>query len=341
MQNKNPNILHVENIWICYTVKNVKMMVKGDFMDNAMFEWRWPTDNLKIDMCVHELSRYSFHWHEAEYEIDILLKGRGEFCCEGSIYSLEEDDIIVVNCGDGHGSLALEPGTVAVVLRFSDQFFKKLTGAENKFKFHCISRAETRNHPSFRKMRYFILQILEAAMQDHSYAQLTIDGSMRLLISTLCSFFPPVSVPSIEPKDEYRQKSIRSIVRYVEKHYSQKITLDALARITKYNRTYVSTFFKENVGMNFYEYLTRVRFASALQELDNMEKNLTEVAIDNGFPDLKTFNYRFQKIFHMYPSEYRRAAAEIAPRKNFNQRRYCTMDNEILQNKMSQYLGLN
>lgn len=308
---------------------------------NADFNLDCPAENLSLIIYAHELARYSFHWHEYEYEIDIILKGKAEFCCEGNIHTLEADDIIVINCGDGHGSFTLEPNTISMVLRFSAEALQKYVNPGNHYQFHCISNAQTRYQPQFCKLRYFMAQILEASMHRHIYSNLTAKASMELILSTLYCYFSPVEVPSIRPKDKFRQKSIRNIIKYIDKHYSQKITLEDLARISKYNKTYVSTFFKLNVGMNFYEYLTRVRFMKALGDLDNTNKNLTEIAIDNGFPDLKSFNYRFRDVFHMFPSEYRLLAADVPSREGVTQRRYCDVENQMLQKKIAEYLWMN
>lgn len=305
---------------------------------NADFDLNWPEENLALVIYAHELARYSFHWHEAEYEIDIILKGKAEFCCEGNIYTLEADDVIVINCSDGHGSFTLEPNTIAMVMRFSAEALQKYVKPGNRYEFHCISNSETRNQPAFCRLRYFMAQILEASMYEHKYSRITAKASMELILSTLYCFFSPEEVPIVRPKDKFRQKSIRNIIKYIDKHYSQKITLEDLARISKYNKTYVSTFFKQNVGMNFYEYLTRVRFMKALGDLDNTHKNLTEIAIGNGFPDLKSFNYRFRDVFHMYPSEYRLLAADVPYREGSIQRRYCDTENRVLQEKIREYL---
>lgn len=313
-------------------------------MKEANFILKWPTEHQYLSIYAHELSRYSFHWHDTEYEINIVLRGRGEYCCEGRLQVLAAGDVIVLNCNEGHGSFALEPGTVALVLRFPATAFKDYVSSSRGFLFHCMSTEATRNAPGFRKIRYFVSQILEAAMADNTYSRLTVNAAMGMLISTLCNFFPPTTVSVVRPRDEMQQKAIQTIMKYIEKHYSYKVTLDDLAHITQYNRTYVSTFFKNNIGINFYDYLVRVRLSHALHDFDYVKctpKNLTEIAIDNGFPDLKTFNQRFRDIFHMYPAEYRALATHVTPRKVYNERRYCTEDNPALQEKLAEYLWLH
>lgn len=61
------------------------------------------------------------------------------------------------------------------------------------------------------------------------------------------------------------------------------------------------------VGINFHEYLTRVRFQHALNDLTYTRDNLTDIALKNGFPDLKTLTARFRSTFQRTPTQYRAA----------------------------------
>ena len=87
----------------------------------------------------------------------------------------------------------------------------------------------------------------------------------------------------------------------------KKLSLEDLADYAQYNRTYVSTLFKQMVGINFHEYLTRVRFQHALNDLTYTRDNLTDIALKNGFPDLKTLTARFRSTFQRTPAQYRAA----------------------------------
>ncbi len=310
-------------------------------MEYASFNLKWPKENIFLTLYAHELSRYTFHWHESEYEINVILKGQAEYSCEGKLYLVEEDDVILINRNEGHGSFALAPGTLSVSFKFSADSLRDYAKPGEGFQFHCISDAASRNRPEFCKIRYFIFQIMDAAITNNSYSEMTAKASVQMLFSTLFHFFQTGMVPVASPRDESRHKAIRNIMKYIDRNYTYKITLDDLARVSQYNRTYVSTFFKHNVGVNFYDYLTRVRFRHAIFQLDDVEKNLTEIAIGNGFPDLKTFNYIFLEYFHMYPAEYRARALTVTPREGHEKLRYCTQDDKVLNYKMNKYLSIS
>ncbi len=93
------------------------------------------------------------------------------------------------------------------------------------------------------------------------------------------------------------------------------------------------------MGVNFYEYLMRVRFQKALSELAETNKNLTDIALDNGFSDLKSFNARFRSVLHCMPSEYRAKLnpAYIMPAE---QRNFISWEEPHLKNKLLEYAHL-
>ena len=54
---------------------------------------------MKLTVYAHDLFNYRYHSHNSEYEIDIILQGKAEFCTGTELYELEEDDVIVINPG--------------------------------------------------------------------------------------------------------------------------------------------------------------------------------------------------------------------------------------------------
>ena len=115
---------------------------------------------------------------------------------------------------------------------------------------------------------------------------------------------------------------MRLLLTYVEEHYAEKLALEDLADYAQYNRTYISTLFKQMVGINFHEYLTRVRFQHALNDLTYTRDNLTDIALKNGFPDTKDSHCPFP--FHL-PAHSRPVPGGVKP-------------DEVLYDKVRQFL---
>ena len=95
-------------------------------MEFANYQLDWPRENLSVRCFVHDVFNYRYHWHEDEYELNILLHGRQE-CCRGSEnFHLDVDDVILVPPGVGHASMGSQVDTIAFVLHFSASAFKPL-----------------------------------------------------------------------------------------------------------------------------------------------------------------------------------------------------------------------
>ena len=141
-----------------------------------------------------------------------------------------------------------------------------------------------------------------------------------------------------EPSNEIHQQTLKNILKYVSENYAGKITLETLSGFSQYNRTYISTFFKKSMGMNFYEYLTRIRFQHAVFDLISTDKSLTDVALDNGFPDLKSFNQRFRATFQLSPAEYRPKITSSLKPDSLNHQNFYDMSHPDVKRKLEQYL---
>lgn len=306
-------------------------------MEDARFDWQWPRDGLAMDCFAHEIMNFRYHWHADQYELNILLHGSQEFCVDKATFTLEEDDVILIPPGTGHASFAPQANTRALVLHFSATAFRPFVKKGSRYLFPgCVSDASTRNDQRFRKIRFYVGQIFGAAYHKSPYSQLRAKAALELLLATLCESFEPVTVQIPEENDPH-QDAVTGLIRYMEEHYAEKITLEEMASFSQYNRTYVSTLFKNTVGINFYEYLTRLRFQHALFELASTDKLLTDIALDNGFSDLKSFNARFRETLKRTPAEYR---AQLSPDQvipELTGRRYIDRKDPLLQRKLSEY----
>ncbi|WP_312460932.1 helix-turn-helix domain-containing protein, partial [Proteiniclasticum sp.] len=76
--------------------------------------------------------------------------------------------------------------------------------------------------------------------------------------------------------------------------------------VTGYNKSYISQLIKQDLGINYYEYLTRVRMREAIFSLTNTTDRIADIALGNGFSDVKSFNSAFKERFGKSPSEYRK-----------------------------------
>lgn len=99
-------------------------------------------------------------------------------------------------------------------------------------------------------------------------------------------------------------RTIKLLLEYIEEHYAQDIGLVELADQVEMNPAYLSILFKEEVGMSYIKYLTRVRMDAA-KELLKEGLKVADVSERVGYSNYRYFCDIFKKQVGITPSEYK------------------------------------
>lgn len=96
------------------------------------------------------------------------------------------------------------------------------------------------------------------------------------------------------------------IARYIELHYRENLDLEHMAEVLETSPKYFSNYFKKTFGVNYVEYLNKVRLAQAKEFLRNTDMTVAEVSEKTGYLNSSTFTSTFKKYTGISPSEYRK-----------------------------------
>ena len=99
---------------------------------------------------------------------------------------------------------------------------------------------------------------------------------------------------------------VRKVKEYVQKHYGEPMTVDAIADEIHFSVNYVRSIFKEGTGQTILEYVTDYRFARACELLKDPTLRVKEVANMVGYENISYFGSVFTKRYHLTPNEYRK-----------------------------------
>ena len=105
---------------------------------------------------------------------------------------------------------------------------------------------------------------------------------------------------------ERERRPVQNAIAYIKEHYSERITLDTVAKENAFNPTYFSEMFKQETGKNFSDYLLSVRIEEAKKMLRNGNMKIYEIAEAVGYKDTKYFSQIFEKTVGMKPNAYRK-----------------------------------
>lgn len=93
--------------------------------------------------------------------------------------------------------------------------------------------------------------------------------------------------------------------QYIEHHFQDKITVDALCSEQAIGRRTFERRFKRATGNTVAEYIQRVRIEAAKKALEKRHPSVNEVMFDVGYTDAKAFRDVFKKYAGLSPAGYR------------------------------------
>ena len=100
---------------------------------------------------------------------------------------------------------------------------------------------------------------------------------------------------------------MKTILKYVEEHYVEHITIDDMAALTYYSKSHFMKFFKQHMGTGFIEYLNDYRLTMAERLLKSSDSSVLEIAEQSGFDNLSYFNRIFKRKYGISPGKARKA----------------------------------
>jgi AraC-like DNA-binding protein len=111
-----------------------------------------------------------------------------------------------------------------------------------------------------------------------------------------------VERPSLARHD----RSLRSAVDFIHRHYTEPIRAKQIARVAGFNPTYFSLLFKKREGTTFDAYVRSLRMARARHLLTSTDLSVTRVAELSGHRSVAYFCRAFQCAVGRAPLAYRR-----------------------------------
>jgi len=92
---------------------------------------------------------------------------------------------------------------------------------------------------------------------------------------------------------------------YIQQNQGEDISLGQVAKAVNTSTFYFCKLFKKATGVNFTEYVSRVRIEKAKNLLLNPNLRISEIAYEVGFQSLTHFNRVFKKFIGQSPTDYR------------------------------------
>jgi AraC-like DNA-binding protein len=93
--------------------------------------------------------------------------------------------------------------------------------------------------------------------------------------------------------------------KFIHQHSDDELSLTKVAKFSNISGNHLSEKFKKVTGINFVDYIARIRVGKARDLLQNSNLRISEIAFAVGFQSLSQFNRVFKKLTRQSPTQFR------------------------------------
>ena len=108
-----------------------------------------------------------------------------------------------------------------------------------------------------------------------------------------------------QPEQQTPGQLVYRILKHVEHHLLEPLTVAGVAAQLGYSATYISHVFKEKMGVTLQQYIADCKIDKAKELIAMRRFSMTEIAERLGYLNLQSFSRAFQKRTGLSPSEYK------------------------------------
>ena len=114
----------------------------------------------------------------------------------------------------------------------------------------------------------------------------------------------------------FSNELVCDILNFLRQNLNKEITIDELANIFHFNKTYIMKRFKKEISITIFDYLNSLRIFNSLS-MYNYDNYVSYIAYNNGFNSLEYYSEMFKKIMGVSPIIYRKyLSRDISINKN-------------------------
>ena len=255
------------------------------------------------------------HWHE-EMEIVYVTQGPLIVTVRNAEYTLQTGDIVLIH-----------PQTIHAIRRCDDyaaryytilfRFSMLESGADDTCREKYLEPIHSRNllmpehltddHPLRKALEPLIQKLLIDPHYQRFHDELLIKSRVFEIMYLVYPYCQPTDKSTVV-EDIIYEKLKQSLI-YLEEHYADNITVEKMASLSNYSKSYFSKLFRQLTGESFTQYLKNYRLEIAADRIRSEKTKISEIAMACGFSNLSYFSRSFYEKFKTTPSDYRKSGA--------------------------------
>ena len=123
-----------------------------------------------------------------------------------------------------------------------------------------------------------------------------------------------------QPEVHIKSDAYNRIIRYMEEHIGERLSLDTICRDTLTGRSQLQKIFREAHGCGVIDYFSSMKIDTAKQLIRDNHLNFTEISDRLGYTSVHYFSRQFKKLTGMTPSEYATSIRRLSEYSSFGSR---------------------
>ena len=247
--------------------------------------------------------RYPLHWHH-NLEFDLVLEGVIKGKVAGQPLEAYEGEIFFVNSGDLHETDASECEKLrSVSILLSDEMLREYCPELDDWYF--ILENGSRQQKEIAELMLQCADIQDKKREFYEMELAIVLRKIGMIMLRECRHKKPDSDSAMRSRKSTRR--VKKAISYMEENYENTLSIQDMAEVMGMTAAYFSRFFHQSTGQTFHSYLTWIRLSHARTQLLESDATVTELAMDNGFPNVKSFIRAFSAEYGETPAKYRRA----------------------------------
>jgi AraC-like DNA-binding protein len=251
---------------------------------------------------------FPIHYHP-EYEINFIRNGKGVKRIIGDhIEEIDDVELVLVGPNLYHGwelNKCTEKKIHEITIQFHNDLFsdsllsRRIMGPIkemfNRSNHGILFSKKTGEELADRLVRISKLDGMDYFLEVISILHDMANSRNQRLLSTYT-----VDYDTFEDDDK-----MKLVYEYIQKNFSNKITLDEVSDIASMSPVSFNRFIKKRTGKTFVNYLNDIRVGYAARWLTEKDLSISEIAFKSGFNNIANFNRIFKSVKNTTPSLYR------------------------------------
>lgn len=254
-----------------------------------------------ISISMTNLENTEIH-HHVEYEILYLKSGKCIFTVNNNEKIIRSGEIIFIYPGIKHCVKKISEKGEFITIIFDSSVFGEKDDSTRIF-------FETLKIKNFLNLSGQLLKQIEYIEKIDKKNDFTKEFHKKTLLMQIISYAVETDqYKKTSPLNAGFKKSVCAIdnaINYIKQHFAENITLEEVLETSNYSKSHFIRLFKDCTGMSVTTYINKYRIEKACLNLIYTNKNITEIATENGFNNIQYFSRIFKNYMNCTPKEYK------------------------------------